>query len=318
MMPTVNRRRGRSRASSANTPATMPGRELLRRQPVAAAGHPRHDLALAVGVRLAEGGDDVEVAAARRSSRAPWCGPARRSGARVAGSASTSACAGKGRYSRTWTTPTFSPRALSAATVSATVSAPEPITTSDPLGLRVPGVVDDVERAAGALAEAGHQRPRPRRDAGVERVHRLARLEVDVRVLRGAADERPLRGQRAVAMRADQLLGHERPQVVVGEHLDRVQLVRGAEAVEEVQERHPRLERRGLRDQRQVVRLLDRRRGEQRETGLPHGHHVGVVAEDRQSLRRQRPGRHVHHGTRSARRRSCTCSGSSAAGPAKR
>ena len=36
-------------------------RELLRRQPVAAAGHPRHDLALAVGVRLAEGGDDVEV-----------------------------------------------------------------------------------------------------------------------------------------------------------------------------------------------------------------------------------------------------------------
>jgi hypothetical protein len=37
------------------------GGELLRRQPVAAAGHPRHDLPLAVGVRFAEGGDDVEV-----------------------------------------------------------------------------------------------------------------------------------------------------------------------------------------------------------------------------------------------------------------
>ena len=75
---------------------------------------------------------------------------------------------------------------------------------------------------------------------GVERVHRLARLEVDVRVLRGAADERPLRRQRPAAVRADELLGHERAQVVVGEQLDRVQLVRGAEAVEEVHERHPR------------------------------------------------------------------------------
>ena len=44
----------------------------------------------------------------------------------------------------------------------------------------------------------------------------------------------------AAAVRAHELLGHERPQVVVGEHLDRVQLVRGAEAVEEVHERHPR------------------------------------------------------------------------------
>ena len=48
----------------------------------------------------------------------------------LAGSASTSARAGNGRYSRTCTTPTRSPRALSEATVSRTVSPPEPITTS--------------------------------------------------------------------------------------------------------------------------------------------------------------------------------------------
>ena len=186
------------------------------------------------------------------------------------------------------------------------------------LGLGVPGVVDDVVAAAGALGEARHRVLDHVRHAGVERVDRLARLEVDVRVLRRAADERPLRRQRPAAVRADELLGHQRAQVVVGEHLDRVQLVRGAEPVEEVHERHPRPERGGLRHQRQVVRLLDRGRGQQREAGLADRHHVGVVAEDRQPLRRERPGGHVHHRRRSARRRSCTCSGSSAAGPATR
>ena len=51
--------------------------------------------------------------------------------------------------------------------------------------------------AAGALGRAGPSRPATTPGhAGVERVDRLARLEVDVRVLRGAADERPLRRQR--------------------------------------------------------------------------------------------------------------------------
>ena len=96
-------------------------------------------------------------------------------------------------------------------------------------------------------------------------------------------------------MSLDELLGHERAQVVVGEQLDRVQLVRGSEPVEEVHERNPRLERRGLRDQREVVGLLHRGRGEQREARLADGHHVGVVAEDRQPLRRERAGGHVQH-----------------------
>ena len=37
---------------------------------------------------------------------------------------------------------------------------------------------------------------------------------------------------------------------------------------------------------------------QQREAGLAHRHHVGVVAEDRQPLRRQRPRGDVHHGRR--------------------
>ena len=37
------------------------GREVFRRQPVAAADHARHDLAPARGDRLGQGGDDVEI-----------------------------------------------------------------------------------------------------------------------------------------------------------------------------------------------------------------------------------------------------------------
>jgi hypothetical protein len=57
-------------------------------------------------------------------------------------------------------------------------------------------------------------------------------------------------------MRPDEFLGDERPEVVVGEEVDRVEFVRGAEPVEEMDERHPRPKRRGLRDQGEVVSLL--------------------------------------------------------------
>jgi hypothetical protein len=40
-------------------------------------------------------------------------------------------------------------------------------------------------------------------------------------------------------VRADELGGDERAEVVVGQQVDRVQFVRGAETVEEMHERHP-------------------------------------------------------------------------------
>src|SRR5664279_1238757 len=104
------------------------------------------------------------------------------------------------------------------------------------LGVRIAGVLDDVQAAAGAFGEARHRVFDDVRDASIEGVHGLARLEVDVRVLSRAADERALRRQGPAAMRPYELLGHERAQVVVGEQVDRVQLVRGPEAVEEVDE----------------------------------------------------------------------------------
>ena len=52
----------------------------------------------------------------------------------------------------------------------------------------------------------------------------------------------------------------------------------------------------GLGDQGQVVRLLHRAGTSMAEAGLAHGHHVAVVAEDRQGVGGQRPGRDVEDG----------------------
>jgi hypothetical protein len=58
-------------------------------------------------------------------------------------------------------------------------------------------------------------------------------------------------------MREDRRFGNQRAKVVVGEPFDLGDLMRGAEAVEEMQERDCRFARRGMSDRRQVVRFLD-------------------------------------------------------------
>jgi len=83
------------------------------------------------------------------------------------------------------------------------------------------------------------------------------------------------------------------PQVVVLEVLDFRDLVRGAEAVEEVDERYAARERRRLGDARHVVSFLDRSGGKQPPPGLADGIDVRVIAKDRQCVRGNRPRRYV-------------------------
>ena len=97
-----------------------------------------------------------------------------------------------------------------------------------------------------------------------------------------------LGAERARPVRADQVVVHEGAQVVVVEHLDLLDLVRGAEAVEEVEERARALERRRLGDRARSPDLLDRASEEHGPAGRAGGHDVGVVAEDREPLRRER------------------------------
>ncbi len=99
-------------------------------------------------------------------------------------------------------------------------------------------------------------------------------------------------------MRPDEVVVDEVAQHLVRERTDHVHLVRGPEAVEEVQERHAALERGRVRDRGQVLGRLHVRRRQHRPAGRPDRHHVALVAEDRQRVRRERPRGDVDHGRR--------------------
>ena len=217
VMPMVNRGRGRSRASSANTPATMPGVNSFDPRPYrppitvgSTARSPAECASASADSTSRNSGSPSEPGSLVRSSTAT-----RRA---VAGNAASSAPVGNGRYRRTCSTPTRSPAAVEVGD-----GLPGGLRTrahqhQNPLRVRVPDILHKRVPAAGARRQAGPSPPARRPGtARVERVDRLAPLEVHVGVLRGAADERPLRRQRPAAVRPDQLHGHQRAQVVVGE-----------------------------------------------------------------------------------------------------
>ena len=57
-------------------------------------------------------------------------------------------------------------------------------------------------------------------------------------------------------MGADQFVRDQRPDVIIAKERQGIELVRGPEAVEEMEERHARLKRRRLRDQCRIMGFL--------------------------------------------------------------
>ena len=159
-------------------------------------------------------------------------------------------------------------------------------------------VLEEVVAAAGAVGELLQRGAHDRRGRGVDRVGRLARLEEDVGVLRGAAQHRAVGAEAALAMPRHGGLVDDRAHHVVAQLIDLGDLVRGAKAVEEMHEGQARFEARRLRHQRHVVGRLHRLRGEHRPAGVARRHHVAVVGEDRQRVGRHRARRHVDHAGR--------------------
>ena len=103
-----------------------------------------------------------------------------------------------------------------------------------------------------------------------------------------------LRSHRPFGMGLDRALVDHRPQHVIGNQLEIIDLMRGAESVKKMQKRNPRSQRGRVRDTGQVVGFLNARRGKQREAGLTHRHDIRVIAKNREGMGRQRAGRHVH------------------------
>lgn len=121
----------------------------------------------------------------------------------------------------------------------------------------------------------------------------FAGLEIDIRVLRRAADDRIVRIQRALAEFADRVPIDEFFVVFVVEDFDFLDFMGRTEAVEEIQERDPRLDGRHVGHAGQVHDFLYAARSEQGEPGLPGSHDVLMVAENVQRARRQGAGRYI-------------------------
>ena len=84
-------------------------------------------------------------------------------------------------------------------------------------------------------------------------------------------------------------------QVVIRHVFHLADFVRGAEAIEEMQEGQARSERGGVRDEGEVHHFLDRIRRQQGKARGARRHHVAMVAEDREGMRGHGAGGDVQH-----------------------
>ena len=126
----------------------------------------------------------------------------------------------------------------------------------DPVGVGGAVVIDQVVTPLCARRQAVHCSLHDPGHCVVEAVGCLALLEKHVGVLGRAAQDGMIRREGPGSVRRDPLVVDQGPDVVVGQLLDLVDLVAGAEPVEEMQERHPPLEGSGLGDEGEIMRLL--------------------------------------------------------------
>ena len=86
---------------------------------------------------------------------------------------------------------------------------------------------------------------------------------------------------------------HQRGQLIILQNIDLLLLVRGTETIEEMQHRNAGVNRTQMGHRPQIHTLLHIRGSQQRETGLPRGHDILMIAENTQCIRCQRPGAHM-------------------------
>ncbi len=163
----------------------------------------------------------------------------------------------------------------------------------DAFGVRCAHVVEEVVAAPRERGQLVHARLHDGRRRLVVLLAALAPLEVHVRILRRAPHGRVFRVERPPAeVRHGFLVDHLADRLIVY-LVDLLHFVGRAETVEEMQERHARVQRRPVRDKRQILRFLHRVGREDGEPRLPARHDVPLVAENAQALAGQRTRRDV-------------------------
>ena len=163
------------------------------------------------------------------------------------------------------------------------------------LGVLGPRVVEQPVGSPGQPGEAFHRLLDDLRAPQVVGIGRFPGLEEHIGILCRAAYDGAFRRKTASPVRGD-LLGvdHLSDDLVV-ERGDLHHFVTGPETVEEVNERHTRLERGRRGYQGEVVDFLNAVGCQKAPPGAAGGHHIGVIPEYRKGLGGDRPGGYVEH-----------------------
>ncbi len=156
----------------------------------------------------------------------------------------------------------------------------------DAVGVLRTVVGEELVFAAGAFADCRHILLYYRRHGVVVAVACLAVCEERLGVLGHAFCRGFLRRERTAAETCQRLLVHEVAHVVVFDEFHFLVFVRCAEAVEEVDERHARLNGCEVCYGGEVHHLLHAALGQHGEACLAAGHDVAMVAEDTQRMAR--------------------------------
>ena len=156
-------------------------------------------------------------------------------------------------------------------------------------------VVEQVIFTAGQLADLGHIILNDVGQSGIVAVAGLALLEVDVGVVDHRAHARIFGVQRVGAEFCKGVIVDELGKVGILKRLDLLDLMAGAEAVEEVHERDPCLDGGQVGDAGQIDGFLDGAGVQHRKAGLAAVHHVGVIAEDRECVCADGTGSHMQN-----------------------
>ena len=156
-------------------------------------------------------------------------------------------------------------------------------------------IIKDVVVTAGDLIDLGHVALHHAGDGVVVAVVGFLGLIVDIGALDGGTLNRVLgvHGQLVIGLQSVHI--HQAGHLVQIDHLDLLNLVRGAEAVKEVDEGHPGLDRGQMGHGGQVHNLLDAGGGHHGDTGGTAAHHVLMIAEDVVGVLGHGAGGHVEH-----------------------
>ena len=102
-----------------------------------------------------------------------------------------------------------------------------------------------------------------------------------------------IRVERIAAELLDRIPVEDLAEIVVVDHFDLLDLMRRAEAIEEIDERHAAFDGDEMSDSREIHDLLHACLGEHRAASLARSHDILVIAEDVQRGRRERTRRHM-------------------------